>query len=609
MTVLLRRPLSLLLPDEASRQPPPPLTPQRCSLSSAAAAVAFGESLVVEGLGEGCGDGGSSDAGLATAFELRAPRSKVSAVAVSDGGRLAWACGCDVWLDAVSAARSAVATCNGSPPSVVLPSPVTCLAWVGSGDRVAAACRNQAVYTLHADAASASLLFSFADVGVPGGAAEDDGEEGEGGVASISVRGGWWLLQGGGGGRGRGMLVAHSRVLGASWAVPAEAAAVVESADYGGSHAAPRLAVVRRGGGGGGGDDENCSEEESDSGGDGGRGLVLELHDLPSTSAPPPAEVVRRRVLLDGGVCAAVGTAVDVVTVEAGDAAAAAAQTCVVGTEDGWLFGVSVRCPEELSVLWRLRATHLRVVCCRGFGRGGAAGALLATACGGVLLHRGVSTRRVDAETEEFWQLEERVRAHMQGHNEAYVQDRIVAGLRPLSFVLSAAEAVDAPPLAQRFERCVARLAEAGAGAAERRVRTAFHGSGPAGLTGILQKGLLPFGHPLSTAAAAVDDGFFGSNRCGVYVSPYVDYALQYSNKATPLQAEETVKIVMFQAVLGRARHLEEATGPVEATPGFDSHVSPNGLEWFLFGEEQLCPSHVLTIRAVENKRTAANDF
>lgn len=213
----------------------------------------------------------------------------------------------------------------------------------------------------------------------------------------------------------------------------------------------------------------------------------------------------------------------------------------------------------------------------------------------------------LDRDCEQFWKLEEVFAAHVHGRNEDYNLNRIKKGEKPISFVLVAADVVENPVLAARFE-ARRRIVLDARGAKEGRERHAFHGTHPARLKSLCDRGLLPFGHSSNPAKAPVDSGYFGSCKKGIYVSRYADYTLKYANRLIPLRPGERCRIVLFRCVPGSSRHIESKCGPIDPTEGFDSHSSPEFLEWFLFYPDQCCPSHVLTIEAREDTRTAADD-
>lgn len=215
--------------------------------------------------------------------------------------------------------------------------------------------------------------------------------------------------------------------------------------------------------------------------------------------------------------------------------------------------------------------------------------------------------RSIDRDTQQFWDLEAVLAANIHGRNEDYNAKRLKEGKKPISFVLVAAEVVDNPSLSVAFELRRKQISEA-RGGKEARERHAFHGTHPSRLTSLCDRGLLPFGHKANPAEKPVDSGYFGCSKKGVYVSRYADYTLKYANRLIPLRPGERCRIVLFRCLPGLSKHIEKLCGPIAPTPGFDSHSSPQYLEWYLFNADQCCPCHVLTIEAHEDTRTAADD-
>eukprot|EP01062_Namystynia_karyoxenos_P049090 TRINITY_DN37505_c1_g4_i1.p1 TRINITY_DN37505_c1_g4~~TRINITY_DN37505_c1_g4_i1.p1 ORF type:complete len:693 (+),score=174.75 TRINITY_DN37505_c1_g4_i1:63-2081(+) len=211
-------------------------------------------------------------------------------------------------------------------------------------------------------------------------------------------------------------------------------------------------------------------------------------------------------------------------------------------------------------------------------------------------------------DTPEWWELLERFRACLHGANDDYVRSRLETGLPPIALVLDAAERVSNPCLEARFARSTEELRTLERPAKALRVRWGFHGTHPKNISGLLRFGLVPFGHPVNLARVQSDDGFFGSNRQGVYLSRYADYCAKYSNRMLPLEPGEKCKILMFRCVPGRSRHIAKLAKGLAPTPGYDSHSSTNYLEWFLFDGRQCTPAYVLTVVAREDSRTGADD-
>jgi len=215
----------------------------------------------------------------------------------------------------------------------------------------------------------------------------------------------------------------------------------------------------------------------------------------------------------------------------------------------------------------------------------------------------------VEKDTEEFWALEERVNACNQGHNDDYVTARLKKKKKPLTFIVKRAWKVTNPVLEEGFRQQMAQLVAEDK--SHGRVRVAFHGTKECHIDSILKTSLLRFGHPLNPCKTQADDGYFGSNKCGVYVSRYFDYTLKYSNDLAPLDEGQCAKVIMFKAVPGRSFRIEKLTNDtmgMKPTTGYHSHSSPSYLEWFLFDERQLCPEYVVELQAKIDTRTAADD-
>eukprot|EP00755_Sulcionema_specki_P015537 Sspe_Gene.59681::Locus_32790_Transcript_1_1_Confidence_1.000_Length_2287::g.59681::m.59681 len=215
----------------------------------------------------------------------------------------------------------------------------------------------------------------------------------------------------------------------------------------------------------------------------------------------------------------------------------------------------------------------------------------------------------VPRDTEEFWSLEEKVGAHMHGRNDDYVKFRLEKGMKPVTFVVKAAKRVVNPILDARFSAKAEDIkASKLDDKRQLRERWSFHGTHPRNIPNLLKYGLLRFGHPLNPCKVQSDDGFFGSNRLGIYVSRYVDYALKYSNNVVPLIPGDTCQMLMLRTLPGRSKRIEKLAKSIKPTPGYHSHSSPNFLEWYLFEEEQCCPAFLLTMQAAEDCRTVADD-
>jgi hypothetical protein len=213
----------------------------------------------------------------------------------------------------------------------------------------------------------------------------------------------------------------------------------------------------------------------------------------------------------------------------------------------------------------------------------------------------------IEKDSEAFWDMEDKFKANIQGRIEDYVQTRITAGKRPLTFILVKCERVVNAVLARRFERRKAALVKEAP--EHSRERVSFHCTDPKHVSSICKTSLLRYKHPLNPCKTQSDDGYFGTNRKGVYVSRYSDYTYKYCNDAlSPLDAGQTAQVIMFRTLPGKTFHIKNLVGGIDPTPGYHSHSSPNFMEWYLFNEDQRCPDYVLTIKAVEDSRTVADD-
>uniref|UniRef100_A0A7S1IXK1 PARP n=1 Tax=Eutreptiella gymnastica TaxID=73025 RepID=A0A7S1IXK1_9EUGL len=212
----------------------------------------------------------------------------------------------------------------------------------------------------------------------------------------------------------------------------------------------------------------------------------------------------------------------------------------------------------------------------------------------------------IEKDTEEFWDLEAKLAGCQQAHHEDYCGKRLAEGKKPLIFTLIKYETVTNEVMNRRFERRRAALQKEGKEFG--RVRLSFHGTAAEHFPSICKTGLLRFKHPLNPCKEQSDDGYFGSNRKGVYVSRYFEYTLKYANDGEPLDLGQTVKILNFKTLPGRSEHIKKLVGGVAPTHGFHSHSSPNHLEWYLFNEDQLCLEGIMTVKAVVNNRINADD-
>lgn len=208
---------------------------------------------------------------------------------------------------------------------------------------------------------------------------------------------------------------------------------------------------------------------------------------------------------------------------------------------------------------------------------------------------------------DEFDTVNVHFKASLIGRLDDYVEVRRKQGKGPLTFRLSAVQAIVNPTLSARFENDRTRLAALGRSAEQLKLKYAFHGTRATNIPRIAKHGLLRVGHALNPSTST-DAGWFGSPKEGVYLSQHCDYALKYSNDLVPLNEGDRVDVVMFRVVTGRYLHVPTETPAMSATAGYDSHASANFLEWYVFREEQCLPVYVLTVQAVLDVRTSSDD-
>lgn len=189
----------------------------------------------------------------------------------------------------------------------------------------------------------------------------------------------------------------------------------------------------------------------------------------------------------------------------------------------------------------------------------------------------------------EFFQVEKEFKAAVNGRIDDYVAHRIKRDLPPIGFRLVYVERVSNPVLEARFAQRAKQQQAAfpTRSPAELRERYAFHGTRPANVPKICNKGLLRVGHALNPSQA-IDEGYFGMPQHGVSVSRCAgwlsvvshqcatdaDYTFKYSNALDALLPKEQVGIVMLRVLPGRSRHIEKRTPGLKPSdsPGYDSH-------------------------------------
>jgi len=196
----------------------------------------------------------------------------------------------------------------------------------------------------------------------------------------------------------------------------------------------------------------------------------------------------------------------------------------------------------------------------------------------------------------------------MKGNNDDYVKHRIKDGLPQLTFVLTRIRLVHNPGLHAAQEEWFKKLAAIPeVTEKQKRFRMGFHGTRPENMIKICQNGLLKVGNP-KNPSKAVDSGWFGDPRQGVYLAAHLDYCLKYSNKMKPLKAGEEADALILKCCLGRSKHIEKKSPGINATKGYDSHASPNKLEYYLFEEAMCVPVLIVTVRCIVDNRHWPDD-
>ncbi len=184
-----------------------------------------------------------------------------------------------------------------------------------------------------------------------------------------------------------------------------------------------------------------------------------------------------------------------------------------------------------------------------------------------------------------------------------------------VSYQLMGLEEVHNSVLTNRFERERARLATRLTRTTdELKIRFGFHGTMPGAISRIVTYGLLRSGHPLNKTApppsdggsgGSGDPGTFGHPRCGVYISRRADATFKYCTiGGDALGVGDIIRVVMCNVICGKSFQVDTETPHLVPTAGHDSHTSPlsSPPEWYLFGESQVLPTFVLTVRGIPSK-------
>ena len=186
------------------------------------------------------------------------------------------------------------------------------------------------------------------------------------------------------------------------------------------------------------------------------------------------------------------------------------------------------------------------------------------------------------------------------GGTEPYPQQR-------LGFEVVAVRDVASAELKHKFTACREELKRRGRQGPELAEHWAFVGCRAEALESICANGLLPVGHALNPSQST-DEGWFGHPRYGVYLGTCGDYVLKYSNGMSPLAEGEQVDILVFKVLPGKVYQCHGVEMGCRPKDGYDCHMSPHQLEWYLPLEGQCCPAYVLTIKAVKLVGNGAGD-
>jgi len=214
---------------------------------------------------------------------------------------------------------------------------------------------------------------------------------------------------------------------------------------------------------------------------------------------------------------------------------------------------------------------------------------------------------RVDNDSAEFERVYQSFTLSLQQHHEDYVLSRLKNEQKPIAFKLKSVWRIENYSLRENYENTVKMISKQHSEKDAGRVHIGYHGTRPTNLNNIAKHGLLKVGNP-HNPSPAVDKGYFGDPQQGIYLSRYVEYSLKYSNQKAPLKPDDKVKIIQFKLFPGKTLHIDKMQVGINPTEGYNSHSSPQYLEWYLFDEKQCCPEYILEVEAFENNRTLADD-
>lgn len=138
-----------------------------------------------------------------------------------------------------------------------------------------------------------------------------------------------------------------------------------------------------------------------------------------------------------------------------------------------------------------------------------------------------------------------------------------------------------------------------------------FHGTLRRHVGSIVQSGFVIPGNKTTTGE---DVGIRCGSTWGIgtYTSPQLTYCLSYAD--TTLKAPKLLpgqKVIVCAALMGRRFEMRGGDNIYRRNPevarGYDSHVSPSGLEYVIFAPEHLLPLYVLHLEDSTSNRPAWN--
>ena len=166
--------------------------------------------------------------------------------------------------------------------------------------------------------------------------------------------------------------------------------------------------------------------------------------------------------------------------------------------------------------------------------------------------------------------------------------------LRRMNIEVTCIEPVLNTALWKRFESKVTELKGKPSLTSNCDIRVAFHGTKETNIVKIVKDGFLVPGS-MPEGAGSIHRSQRGATwGLGIYSTPRVETALSYGSN----------RILMCAVILGSI-HRCHKSGPYQPPKsGYDSHMSPNSVEWVLFDSSQIVPLCVLHVRSLPSYPT-----